>query len=259
VSIIPASIVNLMGTFGEYLPPGQVLTNMAHIQVAEVAVRPFAERSIDRFTYSLDPDGHCLFVECLDLKRGTLIDLNTATTEPVDVWVISGTKDPALNFYPIEVAKWRETNILPFEQSFIQFGDRRFRLTVPGDGAPLILHHIYDRFYEIENWYRQVGERQYFRSWHEPPRDVCNHGWTGDAVQNKPCAFYKEAWWAQSEGGWYFGGGDIEIKADGQSWPVGGARAYPGASETFARGLTTMWRAHVWAPNPWDEYAIRSE
>src|SRR5262245_31244446 len=98
--IIPADIVDSLGTFWNYCPEGQIQVGVraspsaAHIRTRIMPTRPDALASIDIVTY--DAMGLYLNIECFDCKLITLVRLSDQAPQGAQCWCQVGNKDAAL-------------------------------------------------------------------------------------------------------------------------------------------------------------------
>lgn len=273
--IIPANIAPQYGVLTDYLPETQVLTRVlgsdgvltnAHIKCCRVATRPGSILSLDIITYAAN--GDALDIECFDLKVVTLKRLSDGAIQGAQMWVMSGTKDAALNFYPLQQVSWSNE-----VQAYVYFDvngngvpdestANTFRVMIPGNiGIPHTFHEFYDKGYIINVWYKQGQNRQFWAVWHQLPRIVQNVWWQGEGSNSRMSTYYEEAWWSDTTG-WFFGGGNMGVQPDGSIWPRkydGTPECFYGNFETHAKFTTSMWWAHAWSPTPWDENAVQGE
>ncbi len=212
--------------------------------------RPDALASIDIVTY--DAMGLYLNIECFDCKLVILVRLSDQARQPAQCWCQVGNKDAALKLTTIHTATFDGG-----PQSYIQFGDTRFRVLVPGEGIPWVMHEVYDQPYTIETWFREGTERFFGAAVQKGVQDVPNPNWADDPQTTKPALYYEEAFWEEPNG-WTVGQGQERVMPDGLSW---GDTYTLGRSESHGLGVPSRWYVHGWAPASaeWDEYAVKHE
>lgn len=207
-------------------------------------------------------------VERFEVQYCTMKNISNGIFSGAQFDVYLGTRNPTgstLYMNRVETASDMRTKLY-FDNNnnyIIDIGDTGYEINCPGPGHPYAIHDIQNKPAIIQTWFRTdiggQGEnytmRYFWQSRISIPETKHNPNWGSSGAEAKSVVQSEAFWcanttgWTCPTGGiWQVGAGNIGVKSDGLSWPIGSGVQY-GRNIWHAKDIAPFWWQDAWYPS----------